>query len=81
MQRILKLENATNQPKSTVKLGYMCHRGLSGPAAVILTKCKHSGSILRNACVACETSLCVTTKKVSLPDRRTHGQTDRRRTK
>ena len=26
--------NATNQPKSTVKLGYMCPRGLSGPPAV-----------------------------------------------
>ena len=28
---------------------------------------KHSGSIPRNACVACETELCVTTKKVWLP--------------
>ena len=25
------LLNATNQPKSTVELGYMCPRGLSGP--------------------------------------------------
>ena len=32
---------------------------------------KHSGSIPRNACVACETWLCVTTKKVWLPDRQT----------
>ena len=28
------LSNATNQPKSTVELGYMCPRGLSGPPAV-----------------------------------------------
>ena len=32
------LSNATNQPKSTVELGYMCPRGLSGPPAVALTK-------------------------------------------
>ena len=32
------LSNATNQPKSTVELGYMCHRGVSGPPAVALTK-------------------------------------------
>ena len=25
------LSNATNQPKSTVELGYKCPRGLSGP--------------------------------------------------
>ena len=25
------LSNATNQPKSTVELGYMCPRGLLGP--------------------------------------------------
>ena len=31
------LSNATNQPKSTVELGYMCPRGLSGPPAVIFT--------------------------------------------
>ena len=30
--------NATNQSKSTVELGYMCPRGLSGPPAVTLTK-------------------------------------------
>ena len=30
--------NATNQPKSTVELGYMCPRGLSGPPAVTLTE-------------------------------------------
>ena len=30
---------------------------------------KHSGSIPRNACVTCETWLCVTTKKMWLPDR------------
>ena len=37
-QKILMLSNATNQPKSTVELGYMCPRGLLGPPAVILTK-------------------------------------------
>ena len=42
---------------------------------------KHSGSIPRNACVACETELCVTTKKVWLADRQTHAHKDRRRTK
>ena len=31
-------QNATNQPKSTVELGYMCPRGLSGPPEVTLTK-------------------------------------------
>ena len=31
-------QNATNQPKSTVELGYMCPRGLLGPPAVTLTK-------------------------------------------
>ena len=36
---------------------------------------KHSGSIPRNASVACETKQCVTTKKVWLPDRGTDGQT------
>ena len=30
-RKILMLSNATNQPKSTVELGYMCPRGLSGP--------------------------------------------------
>ena len=30
-------QNATNQPKSTVQLGYMCPRGLFSPAAVALT--------------------------------------------
>ena len=28
------LSNATNQPKSTVEVGYMCPRGLTGPPAV-----------------------------------------------
>ena len=28
----------TNQLKSTVELGYMCPRGLTGPPAVTLTK-------------------------------------------
>ena len=37
-QKILMLSNATNQPKSTVELGYMCPRGLTGPLAVTLTK-------------------------------------------
>ena len=37
-QKILMLSNATNQPKSTVELGYMCPRGLTGPPAVTLTK-------------------------------------------
>ena len=32
------LSNATDQPKSTVELGYMCPRGLSGPPAVTLTQ-------------------------------------------
>ena len=31
-------QNTTNQPKSTVELGYMCPRGLLGPPAVTLTK-------------------------------------------
>ena len=31
-------KNATNKPKSTVDLCYMCSRGLSGPRAVTLTK-------------------------------------------
>ena len=35
---IFTLSNATNQPKSTVELGYMCPRGLLGPPAVTLTK-------------------------------------------
>ena len=30
--------NATNQPKSTVELGYMFPRGLTSPPAVTLTK-------------------------------------------
>ena len=37
-QKILMLSNATNQPKSTVELGYMCPRELTGPPAVTLTK-------------------------------------------
>ena len=37
-QTILMLSNATNQPKSTVELGYMCSRGLSGPPAGTLNK-------------------------------------------
>ena len=36
--KILMLSDATNQPKSTVELGYMCPRGLSGQPAVTLTK-------------------------------------------
>ena len=32
------LSNATYQRKSTVELGYMCPRGLTGPPAVTLTK-------------------------------------------
>ena len=31
-------QNVTNQTKSTVKIGYMCPRGLTGPPAVTLTK-------------------------------------------
>ena len=38
IRKILMPWNATNQPKSTVTLGYMCPRGLSGPPAVTLTK-------------------------------------------
>ena len=30
-------QNATNQPQSTVEIGYMCPWGLSGPPAVTLT--------------------------------------------
>ena len=37
-QKIKMLSNATNQPKSTVELDYMCPRGLTGPPAVLLTK-------------------------------------------
>ena len=37
-RKILMLSNATNQPKSTVELGYMCPRGLFDPPAVTLTK-------------------------------------------
>ena len=37
-REILMLSNATNQPKLTVELGYMCPRGLLGPPAVTLTK-------------------------------------------
>ena len=37
-RKILMLSNATNQPKSTVELGFMCPRGLSGPPAETLTK-------------------------------------------
>ena len=29
--KFLCSQNATNQPKSTVELGYMCPRGLLGP--------------------------------------------------
>ena len=32
------LSNATNQPKLTVELGYMCPWGLTGPPAATLTK-------------------------------------------
>ena len=32
------LSNATNQLKSIVELGYMCHRGYSGPLAVAFAK-------------------------------------------
>ena len=32
--------NATNQPKPTVELDYMCPRGLTGQPAVTLTKIK-----------------------------------------
>ena len=37
-RKILMLSNATNQPKSTVELGYIYPRGLTGPPAVTLTK-------------------------------------------
>ena len=37
-RKFLCSPNATNQPKSTVELGYMCPRGLTGPPAVTLTK-------------------------------------------
>ena len=38
IQKILMLSNATNQPKSTVELGYICPRGLIGQPVVTLTK-------------------------------------------
>ena len=31
-------KNATNQPRSTVEICYMCPRGLSSPTALTLTK-------------------------------------------
>ena len=31
-------QNATNQLMSTIELGYMCPRGVTGPPAVTLTK-------------------------------------------
>ena len=34
------LSNATIQPKSSEQLGYMCPRGLTGPPAVIMCRCK-----------------------------------------
>ena len=37
-RKILMFSNATNQPRSTLELGYMCPRGLSGPPAVALNK-------------------------------------------
>ena len=37
-QKLFMLSNATNQPMSTVELGYMCPRGLTGPPAVTPTK-------------------------------------------
>ena len=38
IRTILMSQNATNQPKSTVKSGYMCPRGFFGPPAVTLMK-------------------------------------------
>ena len=40
--------NATNQPKSTVELGYMCARGLSSPQAVKQWHSPSSWNIKRN---------------------------------
>ena len=37
-RKILMLSNATNQSKSTVELGYMRPKGLTGPPAVTLTR-------------------------------------------
>ena len=37
-QKILMLSNATNQQTSTVELGYLCPRRISGPPTVTLTK-------------------------------------------
>ena len=34
----MNYQNAMNQPKSTLELGYMCPRGLTGPPAVTFTK-------------------------------------------
>ena len=35
-RKIVMLSNATNQPKLTVELDYMCPRGLTGPPAMTL---------------------------------------------
>ena len=37
-RKIRCYQNATNQTKSTVELGYMCPRELTGPTAVTITK-------------------------------------------
>ena len=37
-RKILMLSKRYDSTKSTVELGYMCPRGLTGPAAVTLTK-------------------------------------------
>ena len=37
-RKFWRSQNATNQPKLNVELGYMCSQGLSGPPAVTLTK-------------------------------------------
>ena len=38
------LSNAMNQPKSTVELGYMCPRGLTGPPNSFLFKPAGNGN-------------------------------------
>ena len=44
---------------------------------MLFLELQHSSIIPRNACVACQTKICVTTKKVWLPDRQTDRHMDR----
>ena len=44
-------QHSTNQPKSTVQLGFMCLRGLLGPPAVTLTSSWNSKNRLLLRCI------------------------------